>query len=63
VIADTPRRIDQARWCSLRAKPMLRPRAAPETPAMWLCTASSAGAPKNPTQAPTSSLPSKAPPT
>jgi hypothetical protein len=59
----TPRARAQARWWSLRAKPMLRPMAGRETPAMWLCRLSSLGAWKNATHAPISRPPSKAPAT
>ena len=62
-ISETPRRSAQARWCSLRANPTWRPFRPGSTPAMWLCRASSAGAWKKPTQAPTSRPPSNAPPT
>jgi len=62
-ISDRPRVNAQARWCSLSAKPTLRPAAGVETPAMWLWSASPAGAWKNPTQAPMRQSASKAPAT
>jgi hypothetical protein len=62
-ISETPRKSAQPRWCSFNANPTLRPVIPGATPAMWLCRASSAGAWKKPTHAPTRRSPSNAPPT